>query len=122
MSTVLLIYDDWGVRTLVTLALGIEGTTVWSASDGREALKILTHERVDLVILDLETIGLDGTLMFQEARREGFEGPILALSAFGTELAALELAAEVTLSKPLDLDELIVTTRNLLGAGDRAGS
>jgi DNA-binding response OmpR family regulator len=114
MTTVLLVDDDPGVRHLGSIVLKLSGNDVCSACDGLEALAILAREHVDLVILDLAMPGMDGRETFHEARREGYEGPILILSALGAASAARELGAEDSLSKPFDPEELVAISEKLL--------
>jgi DNA-binding response OmpR family regulator len=114
MSTVLVVDDDVGVRRLTGLVLSLDGNDVCTASDGLEALEVLSHEPVDLVILDLEMPRMDGRQTIQEARREGYQGPVLILSAFGADRAAEELLAEDAVEKPFDPDELMSHVHMLL--------
>jgi two-component system response regulator MprA len=74
MATVLVVDDDAGIRQLIRLALSLEGNNVCTASDGLEALEVLSHEPVDLMVLDLEMPRMDGRQTIREARREGYRG------------------------------------------------
>jgi CheY-like chemotaxis protein len=114
MSTVLVADDDPGVRQLTSLVLSLDGNSVCTASDGLEALEILTHESVDLVILDLQMPRMDGREAIQEARRVGYLGPVLILSAFGAKAAAEELYADDAVEKPFDPDDLLSHVHRLL--------
>ena len=114
MSNVLVVDDDVGIRKVVTLTLRLEGAEVCEASDGLEALEILSQEQVDLVILDLEMPRMDGRETFLEARREGYEGPVMILSGYGARVAAEALSADDALDKPFDPEELVSHVRRLL--------
>ena len=114
MSNVLVVDDDVGIRMVVTLTLRLEGADVCEASDGLEALEILSQEQVDLVILDLEMPRMDGRRTFWEARREGYEGPVMILSGYGAKVAAKALNADDALDKPFDPEELVSHVRRLL--------
>ena len=114
MATVLVVDDDAGIRQLTSLALSLEGNNVCTASDGLEALEVLSHEPVDLVILDLEMPRMDGRQTIQEARREGYTGPVLILCAFEAGRAAEELLAEDAVQKPFDPNELLSHVYKLL--------
>ena len=114
MSNVLVVDDDVGIRMVVTLTLRLEGAEVCEASDGLEALEILSQEQVDLVILDLEMPRMDGRRTFWEARREGYEGPVMILSGYGAKVAAKALNADDALDKPFDPEELVSHVRRLL--------
>ena len=118
MPTVLIVDDDVGVRKLARLVMTMEGKDVCEASDGAEALEVLSHEAIDLMVLDLEMPRLDGKTTFREARRVGFEGPVLILSAFGARTAAREIHADDALDKPFEPDELVSHVNNLLARPD----
>ena len=88
MATVLVVDDDAGVRAVADLVLTLTGNEVCDAANGLEALAVLSKRPVDLLVLDLEMPEMDGWTTFQEARREGYEGPILILSAHDAAKAA----------------------------------
>jgi len=122
MATVLVVDDDAGVRAVADLVLTLTGNEVCDAANGLEALAVLSKRPVDLLVLDLEMPEMDGWTTFQEARREGYEGPILILSAHGAAKAARELGAEASVSKPFDPEELGDKALRLLADGRRDGA
>ncbi len=88
------------------------------AGDGRQALEKLVQERFDLAIVDLFLPVLDGTRLIQMIRRDPSAEmlPILVVSSGGDEAgqAALAAGANVFLPKPLRLEALFETIRQLL--------
>ena len=114
MATVLIVDDDAGVRAVAELAISLTGNDVRNASDGLEALEVLAHTPVDLMVLDLEMPRMDGWTTYQEARREGYDGPVLILSAHGAARAAHELGADGFVAKPFDPDNLEAEAIKLL--------
>jgi DNA-binding response OmpR family regulator len=68
------------------------------------------------MILDLEMPNMDGWTTFREARREGYEGPVVILSAFGAKAAARQLRADDAISKPFDPEDLLSQVRKHLSA------
>ena len=114
MSTVLIVDDDAGIRQLASLILSLEGNNVCTASDGLEALEVLSHEPVDLLVLDLQMPRMDGRMTLQEARRIGYKGPVLILAASGAGEAAEDLSADGALEKPFDPDQLLLHAHRLL--------
>jgi CheY-like chemotaxis protein len=106
MATVLLVDDDVGVRKITATVLALSGHDVCDAADGMEALAILAERQIDLMVLDLAMPVMDGWETYREARREGYLGPIVILSAYGAHAAGRELGAEGALSKPFDPDDL----------------
>jgi CheY-like chemotaxis protein len=122
MSTVLVVDDDPGIRTLARLTLSLDGYSVPTASGGPEALEVLTREHIDLMVLDLRMPGMDGAETLQEARREGYDGPVLILSAFGAKPAAEQLLADDAIDKPFDPGELSGHVHRLLEVNARPRS
>ena len=81
-STILIIENEISNRILVERVLSTRGYRCISASHGREALQILEHEHVDLILTDLSMPVLDGYRTTQLIRaRPGMETiPIVAVS------------------------------------------
>src|SRR5436309_14685812 len=82
--TILIIENEVSNRILVERVLSTRGYRCISASHGREALQILEHEHVDLILTDLSMPVLDGYRTTQLIRaRPGMEKvPIIAVTAF----------------------------------------
>jgi putative two-component system response regulator len=105
---------DWVVRLLEN-----KGYRMTTASNGKAALDAVAADPPDLVLLDLRMPGLDG---FEVAKRLKAEArtraiPIIMITGADdreSRLRALQCGAEEFLSKPVDLDELLVRVRNLL--------
>ena len=114
MATVLVVDDDDGVRAMAALVLGLTGNEVCDAANGLEALDVLTHRPVDLIVLDLQMPEMDGWTTCREARREGYNGPILILSAYGDQSTAREMEADAFIAKPFDPDDLEAEALKLL--------
>jgi len=60
--------------------------------------------------------GMDGNGTFLEARRGGYEGPVMVLSGHGAGVAAKALSADDALEKPADPEELVSHVDRLLRA------
>ena len=116
MASVLVVDDDSGVRQIARVALSLEGYEVALASDGLEALDVLSHESIDVIVLDLDLPGMDGPTALEEARREGYDGRVIILSAFGASAAAKELQADAAVAKPFDPFDLVSRIDALVGA------
>jgi len=99
--------------------LNPDGYTVIPARDGYQALELLAHEEVDIVILDLMMPGMDGFQVLAALRSNPKTQnlPIIvatALSDRATKLQALEAGANDFLYKPLDRPETLLRVKNLL--------
>jgi DNA-binding response OmpR family regulator len=126
-TTVLVVEDEAHIRELVCLHLGLEGYTCVPVGDGREALRIATGQKLDLIVLDLMIPGLDGLTVCRAIRREGQnkDVPILMLTARREEadkVLGLESGADDYLAKPFSVRELVARAHALLRRVQRASS
>jgi DNA-binding response OmpR family regulator len=115
-ASVLVVDDDADVRTLVCELLARAGYTVSEAPDGREALRLLSDERPDLIVLDVSMPGLDGWATLERIR-ELSSVPVVMLSALGAELEkvrALRGGADDYVTKPFGRQELLARVESVL--------
>jgi DNA-binding response OmpR family regulator len=106
---VLIIEDDFELRTTIAKALYGSGWQVQSAADGLEALALLRRWRPDVVLLDLKLPVMDAWAFRVEAdRQRALHGvPVVITSArMNPHSEMTTLKADAALAKPFDLDEL----------------
>ena len=82
MNTILIVDDDPNIRKLIRLYLENSSFSVREAADGRLALDMLTHEKIDLAIIDVMLPYLDGIKLTEEIR-SFLDIPILMVTAKG---------------------------------------
>jgi DNA-binding response OmpR family regulator len=102
--------DDPDVRTSVSRGLRHSGFDVRVAASGKEALRLLSNESHDALVLDVQMPELDGVAVVTALRALGNDIPICVLSARDTvndRIAGLEAGADDYLTKPFDLGELV---------------
>jgi CheY-like chemotaxis protein len=106
-GTVLVVDDDPDIQELVAIALEEEGYEVLRSVDGA-SLPIAVREQPQLVLLDLNMPGMDGTTVSQRLRQEPATQhiPIVVMSAAGSQAARAGLIHEDWLYKPFDLNDL----------------
>ena len=117
LERILVVEDEFAMRTVLADCLGRRGYRVLSASDGEEGLRRALEERPDLVLLDLMMPRLDGFTVCREIRRLDSTTPILVLTARGRvedRVLGLDLGADDYLVKPFSRDELLARVRALL--------
>src|SRR5574341_708573 len=94
-----------------------EGYEVLTANDGQAGLERARSERPDLVILDIMLPKLSGLEVCKTLRGEGYESPIIMLTARGQEIdkvVGLELGADDYVTKPFSIRELLARVRAIL--------
>jgi CheY-like chemotaxis protein len=106
-GTVLVVDDDPDIQELVAIALEEEGYEVLRSVDGA-SLPIAVREQPQLVLLDLNMPGMDGTTVSRRLRQEPATQhiPIVVMSAAGSHAARAGLIHEDWLYKPFDLNDL----------------
>lgn len=114
---ILLAEDEPSLNETIRLNLELEGYKVSAVSDGKSALKLFKSERFNLVILDVMLPEMDGFTVCESIRLENDSVPILFLTAKSSgsdRVAGLKLGADDYLTKPFNLEELLLRVQNLL--------
>ena len=119
MNKILVIDDDKAINELIKINLEIMGYTVISALDGIKGFALCKQELPDLVILDVMMPEVDGFTVAQRIRQcpEISETPIImltALSQLNNKVNGFNIGVDDYLTKPFEIDELIVRVRALL--------
>ncbi|HVX10606.1 MAG TPA: sigma-54 dependent transcriptional regulator [Pirellulales bacterium] len=116
-ATILVADDDATIRANLALLLSAEGYAVRQAENGRKAAEMLAEPDVNLVLLDLKMPELDGFGVLRECQNELEETPVIVVTAFGGSQGAIEamkLGAFDYITKPFDLDEVLITVKRAL--------
>jgi DNA-binding response OmpR family regulator len=116
MNTILVVDDDEHIRKLIRLYLENSQFTVIEASNGSEALNILTVQRVALVIIDVMMPEVDGIELTEDIR-SFLSIPILMVTAKGEsqdKVKGFSAGTDDYLVKPFDPVELILRVKALL--------
>ena len=116
MDHILVIDDDTAYLRVVTKALALGGYRVTTASNGREALAALQHQRPSVILLDLAMPVMDGRAFAQELKARPNPPPIIVVSGAsdGREQADAIGACDYV-PKPFDpmmLLEIVAHARN----------
>ena len=117
MSRILIVEDDPAILVGLKDNLEFESHQVLTAPDGEAGYRSLCEHSPDLVILDLMLPKLNGYDLCRRVRGEGFNAPILMLSARsqeGDRVLGLDIGANDYVSKPFSLRELLARVRALL--------
>ena len=125
---VLVVDDDQNISYLVAAALRLEGYRTTSAATGREGLKVLEHEPIDLVVLDVMMPDLDGYDVLRRMRQDGYDQPVIFLTARDTpeeRIRGLSAGGDDYVVKPFSIEELVARVRVVLrraGRGEEASA
>ena len=124
MFRILVVEDDKNARRLMSAVLSRYGYEPVCAADGVEALEILDHKHVDLVILDVMMPRMDGYEFTNTLRMAGNTLPILMVTARETQddkKRGFIIGADDYMVKPVDEEEMILRIAALLRRSQIAG-
>jgi two-component system response regulator AtoC len=116
-AKVLVVDDDRTIRRNLVRLLESEGYQALEAANGDEALASIRAAGPDAVLLDLKMPGRDGLEVLGELGPALADLPVIVVTAFGGSAAAIEAmrrGAYDYLSKPFDLDEVLLTLKRAL--------
>lgn len=117
MASILIIDDERAIRNVLKDILGNEGYKVDEAADGEEGLKKFLATTFDLVLCDIKMPKIDGIEFLQKATEANPDVPVIMISGHGnieTAVDAVKKGAFDYISKPPDLNRLLITIRNAL--------
>ncbi|HND94257.1 MAG TPA: sigma-54 dependent transcriptional regulator [Chitinophagaceae bacterium] len=120
MADLLIIDDEKAIRKTLIEILAFEGYKVDEAADGEEGLKKFKEKAFDLVLCDIKMPKLDGLEFLQKAGEINPDVPIIMISGHGnieTAVEAVKKGAFDFISKPPDLNRLLITIRNAMDKG-----
>jgi two-component system, NtrC family, response regulator AtoC len=122
-STILVADDDRTIRRNLVLLLRSEGYQTLEAADGDEALAKVAQDSPDAMLLDLKMPGRGGLDVLAALEPVLAELPVIVITALGGSAAAIEAmrrGAYDYLTKPFDLDEVVLTLKRALKQRDLA--
>jgi DNA-binding response OmpR family regulator len=117
MQRILVVDDERTIIQIVEQRLRRDGFDVLSATTGAEALATLREHEPAAVLLDIGLPDIDGFEVLRRLRAEGFNVPVIILTARGEEVdrvVGLELGADDYVVKPFSPRELVARIRALL--------
>lgn len=118
MAKILIVDDERAIRNTLKEILEFEGYSVETAEDGKTALEKAGQTAFDLVYSDVKMPEMDGIELLEALRREGAgDCSVVMISGHGnieTAVEAIKKGAYDFIEKPLDLNRLLVTTKNAL--------
>ena len=117
MAEILIIDDEKAIRKALTEILSAEGYKTDEAGDGEEGLKKFKERSYDVVLCDIKMPKLDGIEFLQKAGEANSDVPVIMISGHGnieTAVDAVKKGAFDYISKPPDLNRMLITIRNAM--------
>ena len=119
MAKLLIIDDERGIRNTLREILADEGHEVEVAENGKQGLEMARAKAFDLIFSDIKMPEMDGIELLTALKSgdEAVDTPVVMISGHGdveTAVQALKLGAYDFLLKPLDLNRILITTKNAL--------
>jgi DNA-binding NtrC family response regulator len=115
-KTILVIDDEEGIRETVREILSDEGYRVFDAEDGSKAMDLIRQVHPQVVLLDIWMPEMDGIGLLREIKQSEPDLPVIIISGHGnihTAVTTAKLGAFEFIEKPLSLDDLLGTVRQI---------
>ena len=117
MAKILIVDDEVPIRRTLRDILEFEGYEVDEASDGLECIAKVQKEKYDVIITDIKMPRMDGIEALERLQILSPETPVIMVSGHGTIDTAVEAVKKGAfdfISKPPDLNRMLITVRNAL--------
>jgi len=111
METIMIVDDEKNYPLILSAILEEEGFESLTANSGREALDILKHSDVDLVLTDMKMPSMDGIELLEHVKTADPELPVIMMTAHGTvdkAVEAMQKGAYSYVLKPFDNERLVL--------------
>ncbi len=116
-NKILLVEDEENLSEIIALNLQLEGHKVDVCSNGKDALSLFCQNKYNLLILDVMLPEISGFEICEEIRKTDVSTPVLFLTAKSSgedRVKGLKLGADDYLTKPFNLEELLLRVNILL--------
>jgi len=120
MAKILIIDDERAIRSTLREILEYEDYTVEDIDNGVDGLELIQKNDYDLVLCDIKMNRIDGMEVLTEGLAMKPDLPFIMISGHGTVETAVEASKKGAfdfISKPPDLNRLLITVRNALDRG-----
>ncbi len=116
-QTILIIDDEKSIRKTLIDILSFEGFVIDEAADGAEGIKKIKENNYDCILCDIKMPKMDGLEVLDQTRELKPDIPFIVISGHGnieTAVDAVKKGAFDFISKPPDLNRLLITIRNAM--------
>ncbi len=123
---VLIVDDSSSMRAVIKKIIKVSGFNVgecWEAADGKEAMKVLTNEWVDLVLTDINMPNMNGMELITEMKKDQLQRsiPVVMVTTEGAEervQEAMKIGASGYIKKPFLPEEIKRTLSSIMGEAE----
>ncbi len=123
MVRILLVEDEESLRESLKLNLELEDYEVVATDNGKDAIKYFHEQHFDLAILDVMLPEVDGFQICEQIRLTNMDMPVIFLTAKDAatdRIAGLKRGADDYITKPFNLEELLLRVSNLIRRTSKA--
>jgi signal transduction histidine kinase len=113
-QTVLLVDDEEGIRTVLSLAIADAGYEVQTAATGAQALELLGKRDIPLIVTDIRMPGMDGLELLKRIRKDWPDSEVIMITGHGdmdVAIESLRLGAGDFITKPLHENALEISLK-----------
>jgi two-component system alkaline phosphatase synthesis response regulator PhoP len=126
-QSILIVEDEENLANTLALNLELENYRVLVAKNGNEGLTIFreNHTQLNLVLLDIMLPGINGFDLLPEFKKTDASIPVIFLTAknqSAEKISGLKLGAEDYITKPFELEELLLRVKNVIKRNARTTS
>jgi two-component system nitrogen regulation response regulator NtrX len=117
MSNILIVDDEKAIRKTLSEILSYEGYKIDEAGDGEEGIRKFRDKEYDVILCDIKMPKMDGIEFLEKAKELNPDIPVIMISGHGTIETAVEAVKKGAydyISKPPDLNRLLITIRNAM--------
>ena len=123
MAHLLIVDDDRSLRQFLDILFSKDGYQVFTAETGKEALKLMEKQPVDVVLADIRMPEMDGLSLLKEIKGRWPQIPVIMITAFAsmdTAVSAMREGAFDYVTKPFNLSELRETVARALKKAEKS--
>jgi putative nucleotidyltransferase with HDIG domain len=116
-ANVLIADDEEMIRELIDITLTREGFNCYQAASAEEGLAIIRTRQLDIALLDIMMPGRSGIELLQDIKQSSPDTTVLMITAMNdmdTALSCIHYGADDYLTKPFNLDRVLLTVKNSL--------
>ena len=117
MASILVVDDERAIRNSLKEILEYENYKVEVAENGADGLSKVQNGKYDLIFSDIKMPEMDGIAFLEAVLKERGDVPVIMMSGHAeidTAVKSIKLGAYDFISKPLDMNRILVTVRNAL--------